>query len=112
MTTAESIYNFWHEAQVIAAVVLGMLIQFAMGDKRGFKIALIVAMSSVFVALFIVPAIIEISGIDPAGKVSVALYALSAIMSVELLAVFIKLLPKALSIRTKRFLGVENDIQE
>lgn len=95
----------------MAAVIFGMILQFALGDKRGAKIAFIIATSSIFVALFIVPAIIEVVGLNPAGRVAVALYALSAIMSVELLAMFIKLLPEALRVRTKKFLGVENDVQ-
>lgn len=103
--------QYYHEWQAMAAVIFGMILQFALGDKRGAKIAFIIAMSSIFVALFIVPAIIEVVGLNPAGKVAVALYALSAIMSVELLAMFIKLLPEALRVRTKRYLGVQNDVQ-
>lgn len=103
--------QFYQEWQAMAAVIFGMILQFALGDKRGAKIAFIIATSSIFVALFIVPAIIEVVGLNPAGRVAVALYALSAIMSVELLAMFIKLLPEAMRARTKRFLGVENDVQ-
>lgn len=103
--------QFYAEWQAMVAVLFGMILQFALGDKRGTKIAFIIGLSSVFVALFIVPAVIEIAGLNPAGKVAIALYALSAILSVELMAVLIKLLPEAMRIRTKRFLGVENDMQ-
>lgn len=103
--------QFYSEWQAMVAVILGMILQFALGDRRGTKIAFIIGLSSVFVALFIVPAIIEIMGLNPTGKVAIALYALSAILSVELIATLIKLLPEALRIRTKRFLGVENDVQ-
>lgn len=111
MPEASNAARFYQEWQAMAAVIFGMILQFALGDKRGAKIAFIIAMSSIFVALFIVPAIIEVVGLNPAGKVAIALYALSAIMSVELLAMFIKLLPEALRVRTKRFLEVENDVQ-
>lgn len=108
---ASRVAQFYQEWQEMAAVIFGMILQFALGDKRGAKIAFVIAMSSIFVAMFIVPAIIEVAGLDPAGKVAIALYALSAIMSVELLAMFIKLLPEALRVRTKKFLGVFNDVQ-
>lgn len=110
MQEVGKVTQFYQEWQAMAAVIFGMILQFALGNKRGAKIAIIIALSSIFVALFIVPAIIEVTGINPAGKVSIALYALSAIMSVELLAMFIKLLPEALRIRTKKFLGVQNDM--
>lgn len=103
--------QFYYEWQAMVAVILGMILQFALGDKRGTKIAFVIGVSSIFVALFIVPAIIEVIGINPIGKVAVALYALSAIVSVEMLAIMIKILPEAMRIRTKRFLGVQNDVQ-
>lgn len=103
----EKALQFYSEVQVTVAVIFGMFLQFFLGDRKGAKIAITVATSSIFVALFIVPAIIEITGLNPAGKVAIALYALSAIMSVEMLAVLLKILPEALRIRTKRFLGVE-----
>jgi len=102
--------QFYYEWQAMVAVLFGMILQFAMGDKRGAKIAITIALSSIFVALFIVPAIIEVIGLNPIGKIAVAMYALSAILSVEMLAVLINVLPKALQIRTKRFLGVEYDL--
>lgn len=103
--------QFYSEWQAMVAVILGMILQFALGDKRGTKIAFVIGLSSVFVALFIVPAIIEVVGLNPAGKIAIALYALSAIVSVEMLAIMIRILPEAMRIRTKRFLGVENDVQ-
>lgn len=108
---ADKVVQFYNEIQTTFAVLMGMALQFALGDHRGFKIAITIALSSVFVALFIVPAIVELMEINPAGKVAIAMYALSAIMSVEMLAIIIKVMPKALRIRTKRFLGVENDMQ-
>lgn len=103
--------QFYSEWQAMVAVMLGMILQFALGDRRGTKIAFIIGLSSIFVALFIVPAIIEVVGLNPIGKVAIALYALSAIVSVEILAIMIRILPEAMRIRTKRFLGVENDVQ-
>lgn len=107
---ADRAIQFYGEVQAIVAVLLGLMLQYFMGEKRGGKIAFTITLSTLFVALFITPAVIEVIGIDADGKVAIALYALSAIMSVEMLAVLIKVLPSAMRIRTKRFLGVENDL--
>lgn len=106
----EKVLQFYSEVQVIVAVIFGMLLQFFLGDKGGAKIAFIITLSTLFVALFITPAIIEVMSLDPAGKVAISIYALSAIMSVELLAIILKVLPKAMRARADRFLGVENDL--
>lgn len=102
--------QFYGEIQAIVAVLLGLMLQYFMGEKRGGKIAFTITLSTLFVALFITPAVIEVLGLDADGKIAIAMYALSAIMSVEMLAVFITVLPSAMRIRTKRFLGVENDL--
>ena len=103
--------QYYNEIQGVAAVILGLLLQYFMGDGRGAKIALIITLSTLFVALFIAPAIIEALGIDPTSKLSNAIYALSALMSVEMLAIFIKVLPEAIRIRTEKYLGVK-DVNE
>jgi hypothetical protein len=101
--------EFYAEWQATAAVIIGMLLQFALGDKRGMKIALVIALSAVFVALFIVPAIFEVLGISPFSKVAVSIYALSALLSAEIIALCITVLPEAVRLRTKQYLGVQND---
>ena len=104
---ASRILQFYQEIQVTVAVLFGMFVQFFLGDRRGLKVAFTVVISSLFVALFIVPAIIEVAGLKPDSKVAIAFYALSAVISIEMLAVILKVLPEAIRIRTKRFLGVE-----
>lgn len=109
---ADKALEFYGDVQAIVAVLLGLMLQYFMGEKRGGKIAFTITLSTLFVALFITPAVIEVIGIDPDGKIAIAFYALSAIMSVEMLAILIKVLPEAMRVRTKRFLGVENDVQQ
>lgn len=105
---ASRVLQFYQEIQVTVAVLFGMFVQFFLGDKRGFKVAFTVVISSLFVALFIVPAIIEVAGLEVYPKVCIAFYALSAVISIEMLSVILKVLPEAIRIRTKRFLGVED----
>lgn len=107
----DKVMQYYNEIQGVAAVILGLLLQYFLGDGRGAKIALIITLSTLFVALFIAPAIIEALNINPASKLSNAIYALSALMSVEMLAIFIKVLPEAIRIRTEKYLGVK-DVDE
>lgn len=107
----DKVIQYYNEIQGVAAVILGLLLQYFLGDGRGAKIALIITLCTLFVALFITPAIIEILSINPQGKLSNAIYALSALMSVEMLAIFIKVLPEAVRIKTEKFLGVKNAIE-
>lgn len=104
----DKVMQYYNEIQGVAAVILGLLLQYFLGDGRGAKIALIITLSTLFVALFIAPAIIEALGVNPASKLSNAIYALSALMSVEMLAIFIKVLPEAVRIKTEKYLGVKN----
>jgi len=105
---ASRVLQFYQEIQVTVAVLFGMFVQFFLGERKGLKVAFTVVVSSLFVALFIVPAIIEVANIKADSKLAIALYALSAVISIEMLSVILKVLPEAIRIRTKRFLGVED----
>lgn len=106
--TALQFYTDWQQA---VAVILGMILQFAMGGKKGLKMFLTIAVSSVFIALFIVPAGLELINIDQSSKLANAAYALSALISVEILALMMNVMPRAASLRLKSFLGVQDDMQ-
>jgi len=106
---AVKVMQVYQDVQGIVAVLFGMFVQFFLGDQRGLKVAITVVISSVFVALFIVPAILEVAGIAPSSKLAIAMYALSAVISIEMLAVILKVLPEAIRIRTERFLGVSDE---
>ena len=105
----EKVLQYYNEVQQMVAVLFGMFLQFFLGDRRGFKMIVTIAASAIFVSLFIMPAIIEILNIEPTSKVANALFALSAIMSVELLAIIITIAPKAIRAKMTAFLGVRND---
>jgi hypothetical protein len=110
---AEKAIEAYNQIQGLVAVIMGLLLQYFLGDKKGARIAIIITTSTLFVALFIAPAIIEIISIfvniNPAGKIAIAIYALSALMSMELLAILITVLPSAIGIKIKKLLGVENE---
>lgn len=104
----DKIIQYYNEIQGVAAVILGLFLQYFLGDGKGAKIAFIITLSTLFVALFIAPAIVEALNINPTSKLSNAIYALSALMSVELLAIFIKFLPDAIRVKTEQYLGVKD----
>ena len=108
MLNGTEIIKYYNDIQGMVAVLFGMFLQFFLGDRRGFKVVVTIAVSSIFVALFIVPAIIEVIGIGKSSKVAIAMYALSAIMSVEILAILITVLPKAFAAKLVSFLGVRD----
>jgi hypothetical protein len=113
MSGAKEIIEAYNQIQGLVAVLLGLLLQYFLGDKKGIRIAIVITSSTLFVALFIAPAIIEtvsmLVDIQPTGKIAISIYALSSLMSVELLAILITILPSAIGTKIKKMMGVEND---
>lgn len=110
MNETEKVLKVYSEVQGLVAVMLGLLLQYFLGDKRGAKIALVITLSTLFVALFIAPAIVETLGINPVSKIANAIYALSALMSVEIIAFCIRVLPEAVRVKAEKYLGVRDEL--
>jgi len=102
------IVGMLHETQIMGAVIFGMCVQFFIGKSKTAKVALTIVVSSLFVALYIVPVIVEIVGVPDTSKIAISLYALSSLISVELLAVLITLLPGAIRRKTLDTLGIKD----
>jgi hypothetical protein len=106
-----NVNDAYREWQGLVAVIFGIAIQFALGEHKNYKVMATIITSSLFVALFIVPAVVELMGVDPAGKVAIAMYALSAVLSVELIAMLVQVLPSALRAKVLKSMGVDkNDL--
>lgn len=111
--------NFVQQTQALWAVLLGMFVQFWFGDRRGGRVALTIVMSSVFVALYFVPALIDILNamtvkmfsfkISSDSNIAIMFYASSSLISIEIMAIVIKILPEAVEQKVSKFLGVEDD---
>ena len=95
-----------HESQIMTAIIFGMFIQFFFGGSRTWRVALTITFSSVFVAMYIVSPIIEMSGISEDSRVAVGLYALSSLISMEMLAITLTVLPEAFKSRLQKYLEV------
>lgn len=118
MPDLSKVVQMYHEIQTIFAIVFGMCLQFVFGEKRTVKVGILIFSSSVFVAMYIVPLFIEllnnVASINIKGdsKTAIAMYALSSLLSMEILAMTISFLPDALKIKVTKFLGVMNDKQK
>jgi hypothetical protein len=79
-----------------------------MGGKSGFRLVTTVVIATLFVGWYITPALIEISNINPDSKTASAIMAMSALISVEIIAVLLAVLPTAVAKKAKSFLGVQD----
>ena len=95
-----------HESQIMFAVIFGMFIQFFFGDSKTVKVASTIVVSSVFVAMYIVSPVIEMMGISEDSRVAVGLYALSSLISMEMLSIMLTFMPEMFKNRLKKFLEV------
>ena len=95
-----------HESQIMFAVIFGMFIQFFFGDSKTVKVASAIVVSSVFVAMYIVSPAIELIGISDDSRVAVGMYALSSLISMEMLSLLITFMPNMVKERLKKFLEV------
>lgn len=110
-----TIMQFYQEVQALFAIIFGMTVQFIFGDKKTFRMFVLIAVSSIFVAMYIVPSLIDLltlltkHTIEHDSKFAITLYALSSLLSMEILAFIMKIMPKATRVRLAKFLGVDND---
>lgn len=115
MPDLSKVAQMYHEVQTIFAIIFGMFLQFFFGENRTLRIGILIFTSSVFVAMYIVPLFIVFlnsvlsMGIKPDDKVAIAMYALSSLLSMEILAMTIKIMPDAIKTKFTKFLGVTGD---
>ncbi len=114
ITTIKTV-QLYYDFQSLFAVIFGMFVQFIFGDKRTWRMGFLIFLSATFVAMYIVPSALELITIFTAieiatdSKIAIAMYALSSLLSMEILALVISILPRGIGIRVKKFLGVPND---
>lgn len=99
----------FNEIQMTVAVLFGMFMQFFLGENKTWRVAFTILFSSVFVAMYVVSPLVEIIGIEYSSKKAIALYALSSLISTELIAILIILTPKAFRQKLVKYLGIKDD---
>ena len=95
--------------KALTGVFSGAILQYFFGVKKGYRIAFIIALSSLFVAFFILSPMLDHYEITPDSSIRIIVYSLSALISVELISLIIKVLPAHLSKRLLKGLGVDNN---
>ncbi len=99
----------FNEVQMVVAVLFGMLVQFFLGETKTWRVAFTIIISSVFVAMYIVSPLIEILGISNESRKAIALYALSSLISTEMIVILIVVTPKAFRQKLVKYLGIKDD---
>jgi len=105
------IHTVIKDIEIMTAVVFGMFMQFIFGAEKSLWVGVLIVVSSVFVALYVVAPSLIVFDIQH-ERIKAALYALSSLISVELLALLLVFLPKALREKVKVFLGVKDDTKD
>ncbi|MDD5359985.1 MAG: hypothetical protein PHI02_06930 [Sulfurovaceae bacterium] len=88
------------------AVIFGMFLQFWIGKSKNWRIVVTIITSSLFLSLFIIPAILEKFHIATDSKFAIALYALSSVMSVMIIEIVIMSLPEMAKEKIKKLIGI------
>ena len=98
--------QFYHEFQSLFAVIFGMVVQFVFGDSKTWRMFFLIVVSSIFIAVYMMPSVIDMMSIKTDGNFAITMYALSSLMSMEILAILISVLPRAIKGKVSKFLGV------
>lgn len=112
MPEITKVVQMYHEVQTLFAIIFGMCLQFVFGEQRTIKVGILIFSSALFVAMYLVPVFIEFlnsvanTNIKGDSKTAIAMYALSSLLSMEILAMTIKFLPATISIKVTKYLGV------
>lgn len=107
-TTTLKAIHFFNEVQVIFAVIFGMFMQFFLGENKTRKVAFGVIGSSIFVAMYVVSPAIEVLGLKNGSKLAIALYAMSSLISMEIIAILIVIAPTAFRQKLVKWLGIKD----
>lgn len=89
------------------AVIFGMFLQFWLGKTKTGRIAITIVACSLFLCLFIIPAVLELFKIATDSKFALALYALSSVISVMFLEIVVMSLPAMAKEKIENMLGLK-----
>jgi len=112
----EQIKEHFGLIQLSFALILGMIIQYMMGDKKGRRIFWLIVVSSLFTAMMISNLIYSLDGkeffgfifnITPTSPLIIIGVGLSALISMEMVAITMVLLPQTLRKKIKAKLEIE-----
>ncbi len=97
-----------HESQVMTAIIFGMFMQFFLVSSKTWRVAVFIGASAMFVASYVVSPTIEYIGIAEDSRIAVSIYALSSLLSMEILAIILTFFPLAVKARLTKILGIKD----
>ncbi len=109
--TVLKVLHVFNEVQMTVAVLFGMFMQFFIGTTKTWRVACYIFCSSLFVAWYIVFPIVEMMDIEQSGRIAVSMGAISSLISTEIIAILIKVAPKAFRQKLVKYLGLKDDIE-
>ena len=110
----DNIYNKFlsiaYSSQVELAIVFSMFFQFFLTPKKNLKIFLTIVFSTIFMSIMVVP--VAVDALELTGNAERLIYGFTALLSMELLAMLIVILPKGAKKTLKIWLEIEDDKKE
>ena len=100
------------EIKSFLGVLSGGLLQYSFSKNKGYRVLLIITLSSIFMSLFILDPILTTSGVSESSPIRVVAFSCSALISVELINIIIRVLPKAATARLGEILGIKENERE
>ena len=95
--TAMTVFDY----KVASALTIGAWLQYWFAVNKSFKLYALIAVSTVFVAFAILKPIMDFTEVPFESPIRILVYSLTALISVEIISIIIKLLPSAISKKFK-----------
>jgi hypothetical protein len=111
MNMPNNIFTILKDIEVITAIIFGAIMQFIFGTNRSIKVGFIIILSSIFVSSYLILPLLNIFEIEN-EQIKAGIYATSSLISVELMAVAIAILPEAAREKAKKFFGIKDDTSD
>ena len=97
--------NSW---QSETALIFGMVLQFFLSPVKNVKIFTAILLSSFFVAIYVIDPFIDVMRIETGTNMEKSLYAISSLLSMEILSLIINIVPKGVSMFLRKKLGLKD----
>ena len=95
------------EIKVCVAVLSGAVLQYLYGTGRGVAVLLTILASTIFMAVFIIEPSLDYMEVPKFSSIRILVFSLTALISVELISLIIKVLPLSAKKKTLLVLGVD-----
>jgi len=95
------------QMKLVIAVLAGTSLQYLFALRKGFRVLLLIFGSSAFLALFVLDPLLDWLEVASESGIRTIVFSLSALISVELISLFIRLAPRAIQSKALHYLGAD-----